>query len=271
MESIKAVSGKPPEPSVAGLDTLERLMDHAWPALECSTADGWVLRSAGGVTQRANSIWPVSAAADTSASLTAANNWYAERLQPVIFQLTRRPENVGLETFLDTQGYSRQSETIIMTAGLSQTSADPVLDGFTVSVAEAPSSEWLDLWWSVDGRGGAAGMRTARRILAGVPSLYASARTMAGEVVGTGRVTLVAGWGGIYSMATHSDFRRRGVAAAVLAALAREARQAGAAQLWLMATAANGGAQALYGRAGFVEAGSYHYRQAPLRRAVGAC
>ena len=50
-----------------------------------------------------------------------------------------------------------------------------------------------------------------------------------------------------------------------------QAAAAGASGLWLMVTAANTGAQALYAGAGFVEAGRYHYRQAPLRRALGAC
>jgi hypothetical protein len=38
-----------------------------------------------------------------------------------------------------------------------------------------------------------------------------------------------------------------------------------------LVTASNHGAQALYSQAGFVERGSYLYRQAPLRRAPGGC
>lgn len=262
-----------PETAQSSLDVLESLMAAAWPAVERSTADGWVLRSAGGVTQRANSIWPVAAAVDAvaaAASLRVAENWYAERRQPVIFQLTRRAENDSLEAFLDTRGYSKQSETIIMAAAVPATKPVPPA-AFTVEVAAAPSEEWLDVWWAVDGRGGAAEKDTARHILTGVPSLYAAARNDAGEVVGTGRLTIVDGWAGVYGMATHPDSRRRGVAAAVLAELLRQASTAKAERLWLMVTAANTGAQALYARAGFVEVGRYHYRQAPLRRAFGGC
>lgn len=245
-------------------------MDAAWPALESSTADGWVLRSAGGVTQRANSIWPAAESSNPAASLRHAEEWYAGRRQPVIFQLTRRPDNAALEDFLDSRGYSRQSETIIMAATPSPADS-PAPAGISVTLADTPSAEWLDLWWSVDGRGGEEAKQLARDILSGVPSLYATARNSAGQVVGTGRLSLVDGWGGIYGMATHPDFRRQGVAGAVLAALMEHASVAGAERMWLMVTNANAGAQELYRRAGFAEMGRYHYRQAPLRRAPGGC
>ncbi|AIY00573.1 GCN5-related N-acetyltransferase [Arthrobacter sp. PAMC 25486] len=269
MQTPEAASPGPitaPVARSAALDSIELLMDRAWPALESSTADGWVLRSASGVTQRANSIWPVSERSDAAMALREAENWYAARRQPVIFQLTHRPENASLEAFLDTRGYSGQSETIIMTAAVPPAEWVPPA-GIAVTVDTEPSDEWLDLWWRVDGRGGAEEKVVARRILSGADSLYASARNEAGDVVGTGRLTIVDGRGGLYAMATHPDFRRQGVAAAVLAELQRQASVAGVSGLWLMVTAANTGAQALYAAAGFTEAGRYHYRQA----AVGAC
>ncbi|MCU1434125.1 MAG: family acetyltransferase, partial [Pseudarthrobacter sp.] len=40
------------------LRDLEALMDGAWPAPDRAESNGWVLRAASGVTQRANSVWP---------------------------------------------------------------------------------------------------------------------------------------------------------------------------------------------------------------------
>lgn len=255
---------------LASLDDLESLMTAAWPAVESSTSDGWLLRSAGGVTQRANSIWPMSAAADLATSVRHAENWYGAHRQPVIFQLTRRLENAAVEEFLDGRGYSRQSETLIMTAESSPAKASAP-DGVTLELATAPSGEWLELWWSVDGRGGEEEKLVAQRILIGVPSLYASARNADGDVVGTGRLTLVDGWGGVYCMATHPDFRRQGMAAAVLQRLSHEAAASGAGRLWLLVAAANAGARALYSAAGFKDSARYHYRQAPVPRTPGRC
>ncbi|MEO8284696.1 MAG: hypothetical protein ABI568_15065 [Pseudarthrobacter sp.] len=39
------------------LHDMEPLMDAAWPAPDRSESNGWVLRAASGVTQRANSVW----------------------------------------------------------------------------------------------------------------------------------------------------------------------------------------------------------------------
>ena len=100
-------------------------------------------------------------AADTGACLRHAENWYAQRRQPVIFQLTRRPENAALEEFLDGKGYSRQSETIIMTAGPSP-AAQRGAGGISVTFTDTAPDQWLDLWWSVDGRGGEAEKQVAR-------------------------------------------------------------------------------------------------------------
>ncbi|MCQ9164363.1 GNAT family N-acetyltransferase [Arthrobacter sp. STN4] len=265
-------------PPPAALDELEALMDRAWPAPVREVLDGWVLRSAGSVTQRANSVWPAAAPPDLEAAFREATAWYATRRQPVIFQLTDRPENAAVARLLDRHGYSRQSETLIMTAagpGAAPVSGPAAgigtAPGVAVSLADTPSEDWLDLWWRVDGRGGAAERHLARSIIQGTPSLYASAVDGQGTVMGTGRLSLLDGWGGVYCMATHPGFRRQGIASAVLDALLGAGREAGAARFWLMATEANAAARALYESAGFAEAGRYHYRQAPLRRAPPAC
>lgn len=282
------------------LGHLEQLMNAAWPATEAELVDGWLLRSAGGVTQRANSVWPVSAPRDLTANLRAAEHWYADRRQPVIFQLTRRPEHAALEEVLDQRSYSKQSETIIMTAtaGIAEADATTVteaassqLAGVTLTISSEPSQDWLELWWSIDGRGGPVEMEMAKRILQASPALYATAHDDQGVAVGTGRLAMLnvgesassadqsspvhsselGGWGGIYSMAVHPEARRRGIATHVLNALTRAGADRGVHNYWLMVTAANAGAQKLYSLAGFTEQARYHYRQAPLRRALGAC
>jgi ribosomal protein S18 acetylase RimI-like enzyme len=268
------------------LDVLEVLMNKAWPASDSETRQGWTLRSAGSVTQRANSIWPAGRQDNVAAALRDATDWYAARRQPVIFQLTHRPENAALGELLDQHRYSRQSETIIMTAGCEPGRETPTPDGAAVASSDAaasdtaafdivfddtPSEQWLDLWWRVDGRGGAAERHIARSILQGAPSIYATAVNSHGAAIGTGRMTLVDGWGGVYGMAVHPEFRRQGVAKAILAGLLAAGQEAGTSSFWLMVTAANTGAQKLYEDAGFAEVGRYHYRQAPLHRSPSAC
>lgn len=267
--------------SKAALRDLEYAMDAAWPAAERHDADGWILRAAGGVTQRANSIWPRQdpdgGAAGFPAMLRGARSWYRSRRLPVIFQVMEDGRTESLTAFLDGQGFTRQSETLVMTRGpwAGDTEEAGAADhGGKVELSSELSDEWLQLWWDVDGRGGPDALATARGILEGCPSVYALVRDDAGRPAAVGRLALPDGAGrrgGIYCMATRRDSRRRGHGRAVLYALLSEGAGRGLEGYWLLVTAANGGAQALYADAGFQETASYHYRQDPPRRALAGC
>jgi ribosomal protein S18 acetylase RimI-like enzyme len=258
---------------------LESVMDAAWPALERHDAGGWILRAAGGVTQRANSIWPRTASAgqprdDLRSLLAEARAWYRSRRLPVIFQLFDNPGMEALHDLLDTEGFTRQSETLVMTRA-APPGADPAGSSGAVPVelSAAPSTEWLRVWWQVDGRGGEEALATARAILEGCPAVYALLRDGDGRPAAVGRLALPAGSprGGLYAMATLPDARRRGYAAAILQALLHAGRECGVTDFWLLVTAANHGAQALYAKAGFREAGRYLYRQERPRPALTGC
>ncbi|BCW36502.1 putative N-acetyltransferase YobR [Arthrobacter sp. StoSoilA2] len=260
---------------------LETLMDKAWPAVERKDTGEWVLRASSGVTQRANSVWPRSlpgaagtaglgGTEDIARSVSSASAWYRQRRLPLIFQIFDDSRSAGLNAVLDGQRFTRQSETLIMVRGmdaLENLSAGPK----GVEVSDTPTDEWLRLWWSVDGRGGEVELEVARTILTGCKSLYALVRDDDGVPAAVGRLALVDGWGGLYTMATSVTHRRRGYATMVLSALLEQGAARNLQGFWLLVTASNRGAQALYSRAGFVEQGSYLYRQAPLRRAPGGC
>ena len=260
------------------LPDLERVMDAAWPAPDRDETGGWVLRAADGVTQRANSIWPRTAPAgsvhESPALLREARAWYRSRRQPVIFQVFDNAHNEALNAFLDAEGFTRQSETLILVRDGAET-PEP---GPGVELSSEPSAEWLQLWWSVDGRGGEDSLATARGILEGCPALYALVRDDDGVPAAVGRLAIPpggpggpGGWGGLYCMATRPEVRRRGFGTKVLHALL----QAGAAQrlegYWLLVTAANRGAQELYAAAGFREQGRYFYRQERPKRHLTGC
>ncbi|MET3902656.1 GNAT family N-acetyltransferase [Paenarthrobacter sp. 4246] len=266
---------------------LETLMDKAWPALEREDLVGegamkWVLRASNGVTQRANSVWPANpaysadghavatgleSAADLERSVNAASEWYRRRRLPLIFQVFDDCRSAALNDVLDRRRFTRQSETKIMLRSLDDVPPCPP----KVEMLELPSEEWLRLWWSVDGRGGEAEVSVAHRILTACPALYAMVRDDDGVPAAVGRLALVDGWGGIYGMATSAGHRRRGYAAQVLAALLHAGAGRDLKGVWLLVTAANHGAQSLYTQAGFMDNGSYEYRQAPLKRALGGC
>ncbi|MFE5836090.1 GNAT family N-acetyltransferase [Arthrobacter sp. NPDC056493] len=273
---------------------LETAMDAAWPAPDREPSGGWVLRAAAGVTQRANSVWPRSEPLGTRderlTALRDARAWYRRRRLPVIFQVFDTPGSSALNAVLDEEGFNRQSDTLIMLRKADMAPAAGVevpQPGAGVEITGQPSAEWLELWWSVDGRGGAAELETARAILTGCPALYALVRDDDGQPAAVGRLAVVPGagvdpggaivpgvavsWGGLYCMATRPDARRRGFASRVQQALFREGAARGLAGYWLLVMASNAAARELYSRAGFTGVARYYYRQERPRRFLTGC
>ncbi|MEV7132017.1 GNAT family N-acetyltransferase [Arthrobacter sp. NPDC093128] len=255
---------------------LEAFMDAAWPAPDREEFGGWVLRAAGGVTQRANSIWPRSepegSPHERLALLREARAWYRNRRLPVIFQVFDDARSSALNAVLDEEGFTRQSETLILVRGAG---GDAPAPDAGVELSAQPTEEWLRLWWRVDGRGDGESLATARGILEGCRSLYAMVRDDDGVPAAVGRLAVPPGGadsrGGLYCMATRPDARRRGYANRVLRSLLGAGAAQGLDGYWLLVTAANSGARELYARAGFREAGRYLYRQERPKRHLTGC
>lgn len=250
-------------------------MDAAWPAAEREESGGWVLRAASGVTQRANSVWPREPGVDAHAqpaALRQARLWYRNRRLPLIFQVFEDPRYAPLNAVLDAEGFTRQSETLVLVreGGTDSPAADP-----GVEISAGPSAEWLQLWWSVDGRGDDTALAVARGILERCPSLYALVRDDDGVPAAVGRLAVPpnggGGRGGLYCMATRPDARRRGYATRILRALLQEGEGRGLGSYWLLVMASNAGARELYARAGFQAAGRYLYRQERPKRHLTGC
>jgi ribosomal protein S18 acetylase RimI-like enzyme len=239
-------------------NVLNELTRAGWPALEEVHVDGWVARFSGGVTQRANAVLPLAVPTDPRDALDRVEKLYADRGLPVVFQLGLDARPDGLDQMLVDRGYEFGSLTSIQTADVDHV-LDALGDEHAVDIADAPDPAWLDLWWAVDGRGDAAALAVAEKILTGGPALYATIRDQ-GQPVAVGRLALVGEWGGVYCLAVRPDVRRRGFGGAVLAGLLAAGRDRGITRTWLQVRAENTTARRLYARAGYTEAGQYHYR-----------
>ena len=240
---------------------LDELASRCWPPLETIDLGGWRARFAEGVTRRANSVLPRHPPADLGQALEVVERLYRARGLVCAFQLSPAARPAGLDTVLATRGYVRQDPTLIKTAPavdvLAALAGPPALRA--VAVASAPSDGWLDLWWSVDGGGGAGGLQTARRIMAGCPAGYAEAWDGQG-LVAVGRVALAGPWMGIACLAVRPDARGRGHGSRVLHRLVGWGLGQGARRVFLQVVASNAGARRLYRAAGFRTASRYHYR-----------
>lgn len=238
---------------------LDGLMHRAWPARTTVQVDGWLARLSGGVTHRANSVLPLGKPADVGEAVAEVEELYGQRGLPPSFQIGRTARPAELDEYLSTRGYEACNTTVLQVAEVGEVLRRTSAPGGGAHVAEAPDEDWVDLWWSVDGRGGAEARAVAVAILTGVPSLYASIYDSRG-IAAVGRLALVDGWGGLYCMAVRPDARRRGHGQAVLRALLICAADHGIRDVWLQVLADNDPARSLYEGVGFAPAANHHYR-----------
>lgn len=238
---------------------LDHLMHRAWPGLSNVPIDGWIARLGGGITQRANSVLPIESPRDLKVALEQVETLYREHGLVPTFQISPATQPANLDDLLAARGYESRSPTLVLVAGVDAVLRTLLPTPLNVMIADNPDEEWVDLWWSVDGRGGYQAQDIAHRILSQCPALYASIRDSM-DIVATGRLALFDGWGGIYCMAVRENVRRRGYAQAVLRALLKEAVARQVGHVWLQVVENNHGARALYERAGFAPASRYHYR-----------
>ena len=228
---------------------LERLAADAWPALEQVEADGWRLRASAGVTRRANSALPLSDALPVDAVL----DFYRARGLPPVVQVS----DARTELALARQGWHRDVDVGVMT-GPSRRAPSSAL------IQPEPDGDWLDCWWTVDGRGGDAQREIARRMLALIAAPAAYARVVRdGQTVAVGRGVAHEGHLGVFSMAVRPEHRRRGLAREVLHGLQAWGARHGATTTYLQVFHGNAPARALYESEGFTTAHRYHYRVAP--------
>jgi ribosomal protein S18 acetylase RimI-like enzyme len=260
--AVEVVREVPPRPSRRGaphralsVEDLERVMVGAWPAMETARLGDWLLRASRGFTNRANSAMTAgSPGRPLAAAVDEVERWYAERglpanlsvAGPVGFEVSRDP--VGAE--LLRRGYRPRAVTRTLTAAtddvVTSTSAGPA--DVALRTSEALEDAWLAAY---------RGYRevdevAARAVLTGSPAQdLATATADDGSVVGIGRLGVASAWGGVAAMWVAPHARRRGVASAVLGALAGRARARGIRSLHLQTDTDNPAALALYARHGF--------------------
>ncbi|MGI5208034.1 GNAT family N-acetyltransferase [Spirillospora sp. CA-108201] len=228
---------------------LDELVAEAWPAPSAQDMGGWLLRHADGVTKRANSVLPVGDPGDVDRAVEQAERFYTALGLPTAFLMAPQARPEGLDGVLEGRGYDLVEPTIAMAADLSGP-----YEREGVDVLDAPSREWLDLWWSVDGRHDRL-LRAAERILTGVSAGYACVDGLA-----VGRGVPQGEWLGVYAMAVAPDARRRGLGRRVLRALLGWGSEQGCERAYLVVVERNAPARALYESEGFVPVAAYHYR-----------
>lgn len=248
----------------AGTAELTAVAARGWPAPETAEAGGWLCRAAEGWTARANCAVPGAAALGPDApppDLERLTAWYAERGLPPRLQLVTGAED-GQELLaaeLDRRGWRAERHAVLRVAPLAPLAdapADP-----RVRLHRELTEEWLRGYPNAD-RNPAA----ARRVLPAGPSVrFATVPDPdgGGRPAAVGRCVVEGRWAGFAAIEVAPEHRRRGLARAVMAELARAALAEGAGAAYLQVERGNTAARGLYDRLGFTDHHHYHYRRPP--------
>jgi GNAT superfamily N-acetyltransferase len=289
---VDVVAGKPVPPAperrgaphrALGVEALEDVAADGWRPLELAwlgaAGHGWRLRAAEGFTGRANSVLPVGdPGMPLDDAVSAAEDWYRERdLAPrfaVPWTLDAPVVDGARETPLDAvlraRGYALDTPTLVMTGATREVAAAALVPGsaglpggLRLDVDDEPDDAWL----AVYRYRGADLPPVARRLLLSAPAqVFVSVRSAddaaggASTTVAVGRGASSRGWTGLTAMDVASAFRRRGLARAVVAAVAEWGLARGDRSAYLQVAEANDGARALYRACGFTDHHGYHYR-----------
>lgn len=248
---------------------IERCVLNAWPGQEVHALDGWRLRAAGGVTGRANSVWPNEHNNTLSVAdkMAAVEQFYSERGLAPRYQITPAAQPVELDELLAQRGYQFVSPTYVQVASLKDIfqSTPPLrlFSTFKVEVAEQFDEDWFSLYALAENLDEYAA--TMRRVILGKiePARGFVQVTIDDQPAAVGLGVVENGWLGIYCMSSLPAFRRRGAATAILRTLTIWAQMNDAQNAYLQVTQPNTAAQTLYQGVGFTTLYPYHYRIRP--------
>ncbi|WP_405636968.1 GNAT family N-acetyltransferase [Streptomyces sp. NBC_01178] len=241
----------------ASFGELAAVTARAWQPVESEALGEWRLRAAAGFTRRANSVLPLGdPRLPVGEALGRVRAWYAERGLPPYVQTATGAAGTQevLCAELERHGWRREVSAQVRIAALAPV-GDGEPDGTAVRLTREPDAAWLSRYqrFSVPGP-------QVLPVLRSGPSVWFAAVAGDGDAPDAiGRCVVDGRWAGFMAVEVAPERRRRGLATAVMTALARRALDEGASAAWLQVEEDNDGARALYDGMGFALHHHYHH------------
>ncbi|WP_191133968.1 GNAT family N-acetyltransferase [Streptomyces sp. col6] len=242
----------------ASYEELAPVYARAWQPVESEPLGDWLLRAAGGFTRRANSVLPLGdPGVPLGVALGRVRQWYADRGLPPYVQTATGAEDAQEElcAALEEHGWRREVTAEVRIAALAPVGDLPA-EVTRVRLERAADAAWLSRYQRV----GTPGPEVSSVLHSGPSVWFATVPGEAGEApAAIGRCVVDGRWAGFMAVEVAPEHRRRGLATAVMTALARQAMDEGASAAWLQVEADNEGARALYDGMGFATHHLYHH------------
>ena len=241
------------------IEAIERATVAAVAPDRCEEWSGWLLPMDAGTVGRARSAVPLSHVLDAATDETVQYivRQYRRHGHAPVFRL---PDSApGLQGALQKRGFKPHQPTWVQVANVADMASFEPLDAraWQVTVNPQPDAAWQSVFLGpgFDPVDAAARVRNLSRAS---QTLYLHV-LQGGEALACGAASISHGWLGVHGMRTAANYRRQGLAAAILRAMASQAQKLGLARAFLQVDACNTSAMDLYQRAGFRPAWRYAY------------
>ncbi|MGW7414695.1 GNAT family N-acetyltransferase [Streptomyces sp. NPDC054863] len=251
----------------ANFPELAKVLARAWEPVESESLGEWTLRAAEGFTRRANSVLPLgSPGLPLDEALSYVRKWYGDRGLPPYVQVSTGAEGTQevLGAELAARGWQLEVSAEVRIGALAPV-GDLDVGGADVRLARSADAAWMSRYQRFE----VPGAHVAKVLESGPSVWFAMVPGEdGGKPAAIGRCVVDGRWAGFAAVEVDPAHRRRGLATAVMAVLARRALDEGASAAWLQVEADNEAARALYDAMGFTTHHSYHhYRYATTQSA----
>ncbi len=231
---------------------------NAWPSKQTILYDGWILRFAGGITRRANSINPIfESNIQVDEKIKHCENLYLSRDLPTIFKMTSDTFPSDLDKILVSKGYERDADTSVQTMA---SIGFNTLDTKSIKITERFDDKWLERFIKFNNyeKSKTIGLKNIVEHIA-FKKCYLDL-IVDGQAIGCGLGVLEDTFIGIFDIVVDQAFRKKGYGKGIVESIMHWGYENGATIAYLQVMLNNPPALRLYEKIGFKEIYKYWYR-----------
>lgn len=228
----------------------------AFPGIEHTWVDGWLLRAGDGITERSNSAAPLGASAGLApVPLAEICSFYERHNLPVRLLIPDRIAPAA-SRLAQSSGRTFGPDIVVMTHSLDSPQA--LRSDLRFEILDQPDDAWLELYHF---RGEPLPPEALELLRTQIDGLMCFGRILAasGETIAITRGTLTDGFLGYSAVEVAPAFRRQGLGTALGQCMLNWGYDNGAQTAYLQVLASNEAGIGLYEKLGFIEHHRHRY------------